>query len=145
MDYEPVIIKKWSTNFEDVLITFKDIEELWNQTITPEEKNEEETDNIIGALGMLMHNYRTNNHTNKNHRTDWIIPYLKKFDTKRVLKELDIIYNKRKKECEEYISSGNGILGDDFKTICPIKTEKYISDMKKNIEVCETIKLIINV
>src|SRR5690606_14889254 len=62
LDYEPVLIKKWSRNFKDVLITFEEIVELWNLTITSKEKKEQDEDNILGALGMLIHNCRINNH-----------------------------------------------------------------------------------
>ncbi len=143
LDYEPVIIKKWSTNFNDVLITFKEIEELWNLTITPEEKEEENIDTIIGCLGMLVGNCRVNKHDMKGRETDWILTYLDKFDKKKILKQLEIIRNRRKDECDTFISTKNGILGDDFETVCPIKTQKHIDDMQNNILSCETVKILI--
>jgi len=143
LDYEPVLIKKWSTNFNDVLITFKEIEELWNLTITPEEKEEENEDSIIGCLGMLIGNYRVNKHNMEGRKTDWILTYLDRFDKNKTIKQLDIIYNRRKEEYDTFISTKNGILGDDLNNVCPIKTQKHIEDLQNNILSCETIRILL--
>jgi hypothetical protein len=143
LDYEPVIIKKWSTNFEDVLITFKEIEELWNLTITPKEKEETDIDNIIGCLGMLVGNCRVNKHDMKGRETDWILTYLQRYNEKDILKQLDIIHDRRKADCDNFISTGNGILGNDLNTVCPIKTQNHIDDMQNNILSCETVRTLL--
>lgn len=54
LDYEPVIIKKHSANFEDVLITFDDIMFLISQTLTVAQVRTNEVEDIDGRLCMVV-------------------------------------------------------------------------------------------
>lgn len=59
-DYEPVLIKKFSTNFTDVLITLEEITALIRQTLTSEEKKQAQQQNIQAVLTSLHRGYRYN-------------------------------------------------------------------------------------
>ncbi len=146
LDTEPVIYKKWSTNFKDVLITFEEIEELWNSTITQQEKDEEAEDSVLACIKKLHRNYRMNKHSNQSDgfNTESTLSYLERPENKKyILKCFDILYDYRKKEYDWFIETNNGILGDDLNTVCPIKTKKYIDDMKKDIEIYDLVKTLI--
>lgn len=59
LDIEPILIKKYSKNFKDVLITLEEIEFLIENTLTEPEKEQKRKSDIESMVGFLVHSIKT--------------------------------------------------------------------------------------
>lgn len=142
LDYEPVIMKKYGTALDDVLITFDDINTMFNFTITDDEKNKKLNNDTLFMISLLSNNYRLNKHDSKEAPTEFLLNALSKVHNDIKIKQYNYLIDKREKELKSFIESGNSILGTNMKP-CKDRTTKHIDDMKTNIDVLKRIKNLI--
>jgi hypothetical protein len=142
LDYEPIIFKKWSTNFNDVLITFKDIENIFETTLTNAEKNLKLINTTRSLIGELFRNYKINKHTNVNCPSDKILLFLKNVPKNIKLEQYQLILDKKEKDYNWFNKSESCILDKNNKP-CIIESKKYVENLYNELVILKNIKPLI--
>ena len=153
LDWEPVIIKKFSTRFEDVLITLADIEYLIKQTLTVEETRRGLIDDIETRVAVVCHSLRTGTiRMSQDEKTVRDVPFTEQIrDT--ILSHINtperqsIAFAFIQKQIEKATAHiawvnapGHGILGDTLDTVCPVKTATHVATYRQSIHHYEAIR-----
>ena len=153
LDYEPVILKKYSTCFDDVLITFSDIESLIGQTLTTHQMGQREADQVDGLLQMLHRGYRyqTISLVTKGGSQEV------RFSPEHEQRLLDALTRPGRRSVAvdrtgyfaaihtdriDYVRQpGNGILNPKtLDAVCPIATAGYLQSQHRDVAVWERVR-----
>ena len=153
-DYEPVIIKKFSDSFENVLITFEDIEFLIEKTLTTSQRQQgaiQDVEDRVAAVWLATACGKINMILEKGQPAK-MVPFtpelrgliLSKIDTDAKKTVAQTFITSQLQKIQERIDwctmPGHGILGKD-NSVCPIQTALYIERNRQDIRRFEQIRL----
>ena len=137
-DKDVVFLKKYSTNFSDVLITIEEVEALQRATETQEMKDENRKDNLCGTLGFLTRYYGGYEKKLTQETVDKIIANFKAEYTKEeLLGRLDYSISLCQKEIDLHENSGY-IYNE--KSDPKVESKKGADRERKKIAVLESLK-----
>lgn len=139
LDTDVVILKKYSKNFEDVLITEKEVRSLYEKCKSPEETKKVNKTNVEGAIHLLLRSFRglkinisgTDKFADKKTLSK-IKDYLFEFGTKYMIEEH---LNKLINRYEEYLKIE---LNEE---LSGPTTKEFHDNARKNIEEVNKFKL----
>ena len=154
-DCEPVLIKKHSACFDDVLITWADIDYLINNTLTPHQQQSKEVEYVEGVVLMLHRGYhsgRINTQPTGKHqiiqedftqgRADQLVRLINT-PARLLIASQQITRHQQNGEnfLRPFLAAETGILSNrDFKKIDPIATARFIADYRKKIKAWDTVR-----
>ena len=150
-DYEPVIIKKFSDRFEDVLITLSDIEFLIEKTLTDNQIRQQQIEDIQNRVASVCHATASGTiRKSEKGQPAKLVPFTDEF-RQLILSRIDTEEKKavafafieqqktRLREHIEWVSMpGHGILGNG-NTVCPVRTALYVEQTRQHIRRYESI------
>lgn len=154
-DIEPVLIKKHSTCFEDVLITWADIEYLINNTLTPHQHQSKEVEYVEGVVLMLHRGYhsgRINTQPTGKRQiiqetfTDTHVAQLVKLlhtPARRAIasQQINQHQNAQERFLSPFLSGENGISDHrDYGRVDPVATALHIAQARKQITAWDTVR-----